>query len=45
MIPLNKKRSIWQRLHLDVPLLIALMLMMVASLAIVYSARDRKSVV
>ena len=43
MIPLNKKRSIWQRLHLDLPLLIALMTMMVASLAIVYSASGQDS--
>ncbi|MGO2479513.1 MAG: rod shape-determining protein RodA [Pseudoalteromonas sp.] len=38
MIPLNDKRSIWQRLHLDFPLFLALMLMMAASLIIVYSA-------
>ncbi|KPM79233.1 MULTISPECIES: rod shape-determining protein RodA [Pseudoalteromonas] len=43
MIPLNKKRSIWQRLHLDLPLLLALMTMMVASLAIVYSASGQDS--
>ncbi|WP_404340545.1 rod shape-determining protein RodA [Pseudoalteromonas mariniglutinosa] len=43
MIPLNTKRSIWQRLHLDFPLLIALLAMMVASLAIVYSASGQDS--
>lgn len=38
MMPLNDKRSIWQRLHIDFPLFLALMLMMAASLTIVYSA-------
>lgn len=35
---LHDKRSIWDKLHLDLPLLLALVCMMVASLTIVYSA-------
>lgn len=35
---LDDKRSIWDKLHLDLPLLLALLTLMVASLAIVYSA-------
>ena len=35
---LNHKRTFWQRIHLDLPLLITLLIMMLASLAIVYSA-------
>ena len=35
---LHDKRSIWDKLHLDLPLLLALICMMVASLTIVYSA-------
>lgn len=40
---LNDKRSIWDKLHLDLPLLIALLAMMGASLAIVYSASGQNS--
>mgnify|MGYP001161111888 FL=1 len=35
---LGHKRTIWQKVHLDIPLLLALLCMMVGSLAIVYSA-------
>ncbi|MFC3033773.1 rod shape-determining protein RodA [Pseudoalteromonas fenneropenaei] len=38
MTELQNRRSIWQRLHLDLPLLLALLVMMVGSLTIVYSA-------
>ncbi len=38
MTQLHSKRSIWQRIHLDPPLLLALLLLQGASLFIVYSA-------
>ncbi|KZN38917.1 cell wall shape-determining protein [Pseudoalteromonas luteoviolacea S2607] len=38
MNQLRNKRSFWQRIHIDLPLLTALLLMMVGSLAVVYSA-------
>ncbi|CAH9049499.1 Peptidoglycan glycosyltransferase MrdB [Pseudoalteromonas holothuriae] len=38
MTPLHNKRTIWQKVHLDWPLLLALVLMMLGSLTIVYSA-------
>ncbi|MCF6437082.1 MULTISPECIES: rod shape-determining protein RodA [Pseudoalteromonas] len=38
MTPLHNRRTIWQIVHLDWPLLLALMLMMVGSLTVVYSA-------
>ncbi|WP_440053776.1 rod shape-determining protein RodA [Pseudoalteromonas sp. T1lg65] len=38
MTPLTQQRSFWQKIHLDLPLLLALMAMMLGSLAIVYSA-------
>ncbi|WP_462157767.1 rod shape-determining protein RodA [Pseudoalteromonas sp. GB56] len=38
MIPVTAKQSIWQRVHIDLPLFLAIMAMMVGSLAIVYSA-------
>ncbi|NOU52557.1 rod shape-determining protein RodA [Pseudoalteromonas sp. JBTF-M23] len=38
MTPLHTKRTLWQKIHLDWPLLVALMLMMLGSLTVVYSA-------
>ena len=38
MTSLHDKRSIWMRMHLDLPLLLALLLMMIGSIMIVYSA-------
>ncbi|BBN82420.1 rod shape-determining protein RodA [Pseudoalteromonas sp. A25] len=38
MTPLHNKRTIWQKVHLDWPLLLALTLMMLGSLTVVYSA-------
>lgn len=38
MTSLHDKRSIWMRMHLDLPLLLALLLMMIGSIVIVYSA-------
>ncbi|MEO2266804.1 rod shape-determining protein RodA [Pseudoalteromonas pernae] len=38
MIPVTAKQSIWQRVHIDLPLFLAIMAMMAGSLAIVYSA-------
>ncbi|MFY8272809.1 rod shape-determining protein RodA [Pseudoalteromonas sp. SSDWG2] len=43
MIPATAKRSIWQRMHIDMPLFLALMAMMVMSLSIVYSASGQDS--
>lgn len=43
MTDLHNKRTFWQRVHLDFPLLMALLTMMVASLAIVYSASGQES--
>lgn len=38
MTPLHHKRTFWQKVHLDLPLLLALLAMMFGSLAVVYSA-------
>ncbi|WP_105258510.1 MULTISPECIES: rod shape-determining protein RodA [unclassified Pseudoalteromonas] len=38
MTPVTNKVSIWQRVHIDLPLFLALLAMMAGSLAIVYSA-------
>ncbi|KAF7774330.1 rod shape determining protein RodA [Pseudoalteromonas citrea] len=38
MTPLNYKRTFWQKVHLDWPLLLALVIMMLGSLTVVYSA-------
>ncbi|MCG7533901.1 rod shape-determining protein RodA [Pseudoalteromonas sp. OOF1S-7] len=38
MSPLNQQRTIWQRLHIDLPLLLAMLAMMIGSITIVYSA-------
>ncbi|WP_125559853.1 rod shape-determining protein RodA [Pseudoalteromonas rubra] len=38
MSPLNQQRTIWQRLHIDLPLLLAMLAMMLGSITIVYSA-------
>ncbi|MBE0367214.1 rod shape-determining protein RodA [Pseudoalteromonas sp. MMG013] len=38
MIPLNYKRTFWQKVHIDLPLLFALIIMMLGSLTVVYSA-------
>ncbi|WP_372761491.1 rod shape-determining protein RodA [Pseudoalteromonas sp.] len=43
MTALHDKRSIWARLHIDLPLFIALLLMMVGSIVIVYSASGQDS--
>lgn len=43
MTALHDKRSIWLRLHIDLPLFIALLLMMIGSIAIVYSASGQDS--
>ena len=43
MTALHNKRSIWLRLHIDLPLLIALLLMMAGSITIVYSASGQDS--
>lgn len=38
MTILHDKRSIWMRMHLDLPLIIALLIMMIGSITVVYSA-------
>ena len=38
MTTLHEGRSIWVRMHLDLPLLLALLLMMAGSVTVVYSA-------
>lgn len=43
MIPLTQPRSLAQKLHIDVPLLLALVVLMLASLAIVYSASGQNT--
>ena len=43
MTTLQDERSIWMRMHLDLPLLIALLLMMVGSIIVVYSASGQDS--
>ena len=43
MTALHDKRSIWMRMHLDLPLLIALLIMMAGSIMVVYSASGQES--
>jgi rod shape determining protein RodA len=43
MTALHDKRSIWMRMHLDLPLLIALLIMMAGSITVVYSASGQDS--
>jgi rod shape determining protein RodA len=43
MTALHDKRSLWLRLHIDLPLFIALLLMMAGSITIVYSASGQES--
>ena len=43
MTALHDKRSIWMRMHLDLPLLIAILLMMAGSITVVYSASGQES--
>ena len=43
MTALHDKRSIWLRLHIDLPLFIALLLMMAGSITIVYSASQQQT--
>ncbi|QTH72093.1 rod shape-determining protein RodA [Pseudoalteromonas xiamenensis] len=43
MTDLQNRITIWQRLHLDLPLLLALLTMMIGSIAIVYSASGQEA--
>ena len=43
MTRLHDERSIWMRMHLDLPLFIALIVMMIGSIMVVYSASGQES--